>query len=55
PYQIRYTFIRDTTPLPISAPTSSPPLQLPFASRREDKPEVTLPPQKRLGNALGPG
>nr|GEY03162.1 putative reverse transcriptase domain-containing protein [Tanacetum cinerariifolium] len=35
-------------PLPISAPTSSPPLQLPSASRREDRPEVTLPPQKRL-------
>nr|GEY29149.1 putative reverse transcriptase domain-containing protein [Tanacetum cinerariifolium] len=42
-------------PLPISAPTSSPPLQLPYASRREDRPEVTLPPQKRLGIALGPG
>nr|GFC85756.1 hypothetical protein [Tanacetum cinerariifolium] len=24
-------------------------------TRKEDKPEVTLPPQKRLGNALGPG
>nr|GEZ04814.1 hypothetical protein [Tanacetum cinerariifolium] len=35
-------------PLPISTPTSSPPLQLPFASRREDRPEVTLPPRKRL-------
>nr|GEW02832.1 hypothetical protein [Tanacetum cinerariifolium] len=45
----------DTTPLPISAPTSSPPLQLPSASRREDRPEVTLPPRKRLGIALGPG
>nr|GEY67104.1 hypothetical protein [Tanacetum cinerariifolium] len=33
----------------------SPPLQLPSASRREDKPEVTLPPQKRLGIALGLG
>nr|GFA58147.1 reverse transcriptase domain-containing protein [Tanacetum cinerariifolium] len=32
----------------------SPPLQLPSASRREDRPEVTLPPQKRLGIALGP-
>nr|GFA56602.1 reverse transcriptase domain-containing protein [Tanacetum cinerariifolium] len=42
-------------PLPISAPTSSPPLQLPSASRREDKPEVTLPPRKRLGITLGPG
>nr|GFC82602.1 hypothetical protein [Tanacetum cinerariifolium] len=28
--------------------TLSPPLQLPSASRREDRPEVTLPPQKRL-------
>nr|GFD43415.1 hypothetical protein [Tanacetum cinerariifolium] len=34
--------------------TSSPPLQLPSASRREDRPEVTLPPQKRLNIALGP-
>nr|GFD04832.1 hypothetical protein [Tanacetum cinerariifolium] len=33
---------------------SSPPLQPPSASRREDRPEVTLPPQKRLGIALGP-
>ncbi|GKC84760.1 hypothetical protein Tco_1140477, partial [Tanacetum coccineum] len=41
-------------PLPISVLTSSPPLLLPSASRREDKPEVTLPPQKRLGIALGP-
>nr|GEZ72947.1 hypothetical protein [Tanacetum cinerariifolium] len=40
--------------LPISASTSSPPLQLPFASHGEDRPEVTLPPQKRLGIALGP-
>nr|GFC73474.1 hypothetical protein [Tanacetum cinerariifolium] len=37
-----------------SASTSSPPLQLPSASRREDIPEVTLLPQKRLGIALGP-
>nr|GFB63131.1 hypothetical protein [Tanacetum cinerariifolium] len=40
--------------LPISASTSSPPLLLPSASRREDRPEVTLPPRKRLGIALGP-
>ncbi|GKG25922.1 hypothetical protein Tco_0399068 [Tanacetum coccineum] len=40
-------------PLPISVLTSSPPLLLPFASRKEDIPEVTLPPQKRLGIALG--
>ncbi|GKE38535.1 hypothetical protein Tco_1461940, partial [Tanacetum coccineum] len=41
-------------PLPISVPTSLPPLLLPSASRREGKLEVTLPPQKRLGIALGP-
>nr|GFB31385.1 hypothetical protein [Tanacetum cinerariifolium] len=34
--------------------TPSPPLQLPSASRREDRPEVTLPPRKRLDIALGP-
>ncbi|GKG48378.1 hypothetical protein Tco_0510263, partial [Tanacetum coccineum] len=27
---------------------------LPSASHREDRPKVTLPPQKRLGIALGP-
>nr|GFB84405.1 hypothetical protein [Tanacetum cinerariifolium] len=37
-----------------AASTSSPPLQLPSASRREDGPEVTLPPRKRLNIALGP-
>ncbi|GKA73216.1 hypothetical protein Tco_0779432, partial [Tanacetum coccineum] len=42
-------------PLPTSVPTSSPPLLLPSAIRREDRPEVTLPPRKRLGIALGPG
>ncbi|GKG15998.1 hypothetical protein Tco_0358321, partial [Tanacetum coccineum] len=41
-------------PLPISVPTSSPPLLPPSASRGEDRLEVTLPPQKRLGIALGP-
>nr|GFB83384.1 hypothetical protein [Tanacetum cinerariifolium] len=41
--------------LPISAFTSSPPLQLPSASRREERPTVTLPPRKRLGIALSPG
>nr|GEY99737.1 putative reverse transcriptase domain-containing protein [Tanacetum cinerariifolium] len=40
--------------LPISASTSSPPLQPPSTSRREDRPEVTLPHRKRLGIALGP-
>nr|GEZ54217.1 hypothetical protein [Tanacetum cinerariifolium] len=37
-----------------AASTSSPPLQLPSASPREDRPEVTLPPRKRLDIALGP-
>nr|GEY96548.1 hypothetical protein [Tanacetum cinerariifolium] len=32
----------------------SPPLQLPSASRREDRPEVNLPPWKRLDIAFGP-
>ncbi|GKF82884.1 hypothetical protein Tco_0244540, partial [Tanacetum coccineum] len=41
-------------PIPISVPTSSPLLLLPSASRREDRHEVTLPPRKRLGIALGP-
>ncbi|GKE19508.1 hypothetical protein Tco_1427085, partial [Tanacetum coccineum] len=42
-------------PLSISVPTSSPLLLLPSTSRREDRPEVTLPPRKRLGIALSPG
>nr|GFC83956.1 hypothetical protein [Tanacetum cinerariifolium] len=37
-----------------AASTSSPSSQLPSASRREDRPEVTLPPWKRLGITLGP-
>nr|GEV90586.1 hypothetical protein [Tanacetum cinerariifolium] len=37
-----------------AASTSSPPLQLPSASCMEDRPEVTLPPRKRLDIALGP-
>nr|GEY81721.1 hypothetical protein [Tanacetum cinerariifolium] len=37
-----------------AASTSLPPLQLASASRREDRPEVTLPPRKRLDIALGP-
>nr|GFC72972.1 hypothetical protein [Tanacetum cinerariifolium] len=34
--------------LPIPLPTASPPLQLLFSDRRADRPEVTLPPRKRL-------
>ncbi|GJV78249.1 hypothetical protein Tco_1509833 [Tanacetum coccineum] len=49
-------------PLPVSAPlpaspippTSLLPLLLPSTNRREDRPEVTLPPRKKLGIALGP-
>ncbi|GKA75461.1 hypothetical protein Tco_0781839 [Tanacetum coccineum] len=38
-----------------AAPSSgTPPLLLLFTNPREDRPEVTLPPQKRLGIALGP-
>nr|GEU82442.1 reverse transcriptase domain-containing protein [Tanacetum cinerariifolium] len=41
-------------PLPISAPTSSPSLQLLSLNRMEDRHKVTLPPRKRLCIALGP-
>nr|GFD26138.1 hypothetical protein [Tanacetum cinerariifolium] len=37
-----------------AASTSPPPSQLPSASRREDRPEVTLLPRKRLDIAFGP-
>ncbi|GJW26205.1 hypothetical protein Tco_0040016, partial [Tanacetum coccineum] len=37
--------------LPILLPTSSPPLHLLSTDRRADRPEVTLPPQKRLDYA----
>ncbi|GKE83556.1 hypothetical protein Tco_1557298, partial [Tanacetum coccineum] len=40
--------------LPISLPISLPPLHLLSIDRRADRPEVTLPPRKRLGIALGP-
>nr|GEU55797.1 hypothetical protein [Tanacetum cinerariifolium] len=48
-YQAAMIRLRDE-----AASTSSPPLQLPSTSRREDRPEVTLPPRKRLDIALGP-
>nr|GFA86235.1 hypothetical protein [Tanacetum cinerariifolium] len=41
-------------PLPAASTSHSPPLQLPSTSCREDRPEVTLLPQKRLDIALGP-
>nr|GFB24195.1 hypothetical protein [Tanacetum cinerariifolium] len=37
-----------------AASASPPSSQLPSASRREDRPKVTLPPRKRLDIALGP-
>ncbi|GJZ05427.1 hypothetical protein Tco_0538702 [Tanacetum coccineum] len=40
--------------LSIPLPTSSSQLHLLSTDRRADRPEVTLPPQKRLGIALGP-
>ncbi|GKE67715.1 hypothetical protein Tco_1521876, partial [Tanacetum coccineum] len=40
--------------LPITLPTSSPPLHILSTDRRADRPKVTLPPRKRLGIALGP-
>ncbi|GKA75535.1 putative reverse transcriptase domain-containing protein [Tanacetum coccineum] len=39
--------------LPIPLPASSPPLHLLFTDHRADRPEVTLPPRKRLGIDLG--
>ncbi|GJX03917.1 hypothetical protein Tco_0189833 [Tanacetum coccineum] len=40
--------------LPIPLPTPSPPLLLPSTEDRADRPEVCLPPRKRLYIALGP-
>nr|GEV15731.1 hypothetical protein [Tanacetum cinerariifolium] len=41
--------------LPIPLPAASPPLQLLSSDRRADRPEVTLPPQKRLSIVNCPG
>nr|GFC60249.1 hypothetical protein [Tanacetum cinerariifolium] len=41
--------------LPIPLPAASPPLQLLSSDCREDRPEVTLPPQKRLSIVHCPG
>ncbi|GKF34079.1 hypothetical protein Tco_0107279, partial [Tanacetum coccineum] len=43
-----------TPPSSPLSPWSSPPLLLHSTNRREDIPEVTLPPRKRLGIALSP-
>ncbi|GJW07002.1 hypothetical protein Tco_1569425 [Tanacetum coccineum] len=42
-----------STSHPLPLPTSSPPLQLLSSDRRADRPEITLPPRKRLGIDLG--
>ncbi|GKA07896.1 hypothetical protein Tco_0687120 [Tanacetum coccineum] len=39
--------------LALPLPTSSPPLQLLSSDHRADRPEITLPPRKRLGIDLG--
>nr|GFC66123.1 hypothetical protein [Tanacetum cinerariifolium] len=41
--------------LPIPLPAASQPLQLLSSDRRADRPEVTLPPQKRLSIVYCPG
>nr|GEX91400.1 hypothetical protein [Tanacetum cinerariifolium] len=41
--------------LPIPLPAASPPLQLLSSNRRVDRPEVTLPPRKRLSIVHCPG
>ncbi|GKA22740.1 hypothetical protein Tco_0708702 [Tanacetum coccineum] len=43
-----------STSHPLPLPTSSPLLQLLSSDHRTDRPEITLPPQKRLGIDLGP-
>ncbi|GJX09046.1 hypothetical protein Tco_0198905 [Tanacetum coccineum] len=43
-----------STSHPLPLPTSSPPLQLLSSDHRTDRPEITLPPRKRLGTDLGP-
>nr|GFA92998.1 hypothetical protein [Tanacetum cinerariifolium] len=47
--QIPYPLLPASPPiLPIPLPAASPPLQLLSSDRRADRPEVTLPPRKRL-------
>ncbi|GJU95465.1 hypothetical protein Tco_1320221 [Tanacetum coccineum] len=43
-----------STSHPLPLPSSSPPLQLLSSDHRTDRPEITLPPRKRLGIDLGP-
>ncbi|GJU08711.1 putative reverse transcriptase domain-containing protein [Tanacetum coccineum] len=50
--QLRAKIPYTSHPLPL--PTSSLPLQLLSSDRRTDRPEITLPPRKRLSIDLGP-
>ncbi|GKC34573.1 hypothetical protein Tco_1046957 [Tanacetum coccineum] len=43
-----------STSHPLPLPTSSPPFQLLSSNHRTDRPEITLPPRKRLGIDFGP-
>ncbi|GKE11278.1 hypothetical protein Tco_1414829, partial [Tanacetum coccineum] len=56
-YRAAMIWLRAETPStshPLPLPTTSPLLQLLFSDHRTDRPEITLPPQKRLGIDLGP-
>ncbi|GKA29301.1 hypothetical protein Tco_0715546 [Tanacetum coccineum] len=56
-YQATMIQLRAETPStshPLPLPTSSPPLQLLSSDHMTDRPEITLPPRKRLGINLGP-
>ncbi|GKE56948.1 hypothetical protein Tco_1496133 [Tanacetum coccineum] len=56
-YRAAMIRLRTETPStshPLPLPTSSPPLQLLSSYCRADRPEITLPPRKRLGIDLGP-
>ncbi|GJV11573.1 putative reverse transcriptase domain-containing protein [Tanacetum coccineum] len=56
-YRAAMIWLRAETPStshPIPLPTSLSPLQLLSPDHRTDRPEITLPPRKRLGIDLGP-
>ncbi|GJY69813.1 hypothetical protein Tco_0472795 [Tanacetum coccineum] len=56
-YRVAMIQLRAETPStyhPLLLPTPSPPLQLLSSDHRTDRPEITLPPRKRLGVDLGP-
>ncbi|GKD40039.1 hypothetical protein Tco_1260246, partial [Tanacetum coccineum] len=56
-YRAAMIWLRAETPStshPLPLPTSSPLLQLLSSDHRTDRPEITLPPRKRLGIDLGP-